>query len=54
MRIGLIFVGEYTTNLSGDWDAANATQTDIAGNFISQKQIMIDILEQFAPLLGLT
>ena len=36
-----------------NWDAAgNATQTDIAGNFISQKQIMtMNILEQFAPLL---
>jgi cell surface protein SprA len=47
-------LGNYTTNLSGDWDAAgNATQTDIAGNFISQKQIMtMNILEQFAPLLG--
>ena len=40
-------LGNYTTNLSGDWDAAgNATQTDIAGNFISQKQIMtMNILE---------
>ena len=48
-------VGNYTTNLNGQWDnSGNATETDIAGNFISQKQIMtLNILEQFAPLLGL-
>jgi cell surface protein SprA len=47
-------VGNYTTNLSGQWDEnGNATETDIAGNYISQKQIMtLNILEQFAPLLG--
>jgi len=47
-------LGNYTTNLSGNWDSdGNATETDIAGNFISQKQIMVlNILEQFAPLLG--
>ena len=47
-------LGNYTTNLSGQWDSeGNATETDIAGNFISQKQIMtMNILEQFAPLLG--
>ena len=47
-------LGNYTTNLSGNWDGdGNATETDIAGNFISQKQIMVlNILEQFAPLLG--
>ena len=47
-------VGNYTTNLNGNWDNnGNATETDIAGNFISQKQIMtLNILEQFAPLLG--
>ena len=47
-------VGNYTTNLNGQWDnSGNATVTDIAGNFISQKQIMtLNILEQFAPLLG--
>ena len=47
-------VGNYTTNLNGQWDNnGNATETDIAGNFISQKQIMtLNILEQFAPLLG--
>ena len=47
-------LGNYTTNLNGQWDIeGNATETDIAGNFISQKQIMtMNILEQFAPLLG--
>jgi cell surface protein SprA len=47
-------LGSYTTNLNGQWDAqGNATQTDIAGNYISEKQIMtLNILEQFAPLLG--
>lgn len=47
-------LGSYTTNLSGQWDPqGNATETDIAGNYISEKQIMtLNILEQFAPLLG--
>ena len=47
-------LGSYTTNLSGQWDAeGNAIQTDIAGNYISEKQIMtLNILEQFSPLLG--
>ena len=47
-------LGNYTTNLNGQWDTeGNAIETDIAGNFISQKQIMtINIMEQFSPLLG--
>ncbi len=44
----------YTTNLDGTFDAdGNATQVDIAGNFIAEKQILtMSIMEQFAPLLG--
>ena len=47
-------LGNYTTNLSGNWDSeGNAIETDIAGNYISQKQILtMNIMEQFAPLLG--
>ena len=47
-------LGNYTTNLSGQWDSeGNAVETDISGNYISQKQILtMNILEQFAPLLG--
>ena len=33
-------VGNYTTNLNGQWDNnGNATETDIAGNFISQSKL---------------
>ena len=48
-------LGNYTTNLSGNWDSqGNATETDIAGNYISEKQILtMNIMEQFAPLLGM-
>ena len=48
-------LGSYTTNLNGQWDnQGNATQRDIAGNYISEKQIMtLNIMEQFAPLLGM-
>ena len=48
-------LGNYTTNLSGQWDQdGNPTELDITGNFISQRQIMsMSILEQFAPLLGM-
>ena len=44
----------YTTNLDGKFDAdGNATEVDIAGNFIGEKQILTaSIMEQFAPLLG--
>ena len=48
-------LGNYTTNLNGRWDDnGNAIETDIAGNYISQKQIMtLNILEQFSPLIGM-
>ena len=48
-------LGSYTTNLNGQWDnTGNPTQRDIAGNYISEKQIMtLNIMEQFAPLLGI-
>ena len=47
-------LSNYTTNLNGQFDAQGfATEEDMAGNYISQKQILtMSILEQFAPLLG--
>jgi len=47
-------LANFTTNLNGQFDSeGNATELDMAGNFISQKQIMtLSILEQFSPLLG--
>jgi cell surface protein SprA len=47
-------LANFTTNLNGQFDSdRNATELDMAGNFISQKQIMtLSILEQFSPLLG--
>ncbi|MDG2370406.1 MAG: cell surface protein SprA [Flavobacteriales bacterium] len=48
-------LSNYTTNLNGRFDPnGNATELDMAGNFISEKQIMsMSILEQFSPLLGM-
>ena len=47
-------IGSYTTNLSYQSDDLGATQLDMAGNYISQKQIMnVSITEQFQPLLGM-
>lgn len=47
-------MGSYTTNLGYSEDADGlATELDMAGNFISEKQIMnVAITEQFQPLLG--
>ena len=48
-------LSSYTTNLNGSWDdEGNPIETDIAGNFISERQIMtLNILEQFSPLIGM-
>ena len=48
-------LSNYTTNLNGRFDnQGNATELDMAGNFISEKQIMsMSILEQFSPLIGM-
>ena len=47
-------LSNYTTNLNGEFDNEGfAVARDMAGNYISQKQILtMSILEQFAPLLG--
>ena len=46
-------VAGYTTNLSYEDDEFGATQLDMAGNYISEKQIMnASITEQFQPLIG--
>lgn len=47
-------MGSYTTNLGYEEDDFGAaTELDMAGNFISEKQIMnVAITEQFQPLLG--
>lgn len=46
-------MGNYTTNLGYSNDNIGATELDMAGNFISEKQIMnVAITEQFQPLLG--
>lgn len=46
-------MGNYTTNLGYDESNGNATELDLAGNFISERQIMnVAITEQFQPLLG--
>jgi cell surface protein SprA len=46
-------MGGYTTNLAFEKNSDGATELDMAGNFISEKQIMnVAITEQFQPLLG--
>ena len=47
-------MGSYTTNLGFNENADGfATELDMAGNYISEKQIMnVAITEQFQPLLG--
>ena len=46
-------LANYTTNLGYNENDFGATELDMAGNFISQKQIMnVSISEQFQPLLG--
>lgn len=46
-------MGGYTTNLGFEENSNGATELDMAGNFISEKQIInVAITEQFQPLLG--